>query len=348
MNDAFDPDPDVIREAFTRIPRERWATILAMIFVQQMPAAALEQIVLRGRRGFIKWGRKTDVVGLKAEDYSDIFCNPPEAPILMADGTVKALGDILPGERVMGWSHIGRQKAQYVKSTVRAVARRAAQLVEVTFESGRVIRCTPDHRWRANQGAHKEYLRKGRAKSGKQSGPFTGWVTARIGRQICHVVDVEALPERYAREAGWLAGIYDGEGCCSTNATIIISQYRDRNPLVHAEIGRVLIALGFPCRVGPKGYRLTGGRPTLVRFLNWIRPARSQAIINALYAHSSISFIRDKIINVQPIGYGEVISMETETGNYIAWGFASRNCYIQVAVQKYHQMRVAMDVARNN
>ena len=73
MSDTFEPDPDAIREAFARIPRERWATVLAMIFVLKMPAAALEQIALRGRRDFIKWGRRTDVVGLTAEDYSDIF-----------------------------------------------------------------------------------------------------------------------------------------------------------------------------------------------------------------------------------------------------------------------------------
>ena len=67
------PDADDIRKAFKDIPRERWATVLGMIFVQQMPLQVLEAIALGGRREFLKWGKKTDVVGLKADDYSDVY-----------------------------------------------------------------------------------------------------------------------------------------------------------------------------------------------------------------------------------------------------------------------------------
>lgn len=56
-----------------QIPRERWATVMGMIFVQKMPAFALEQIVLEGRRLFVKRGLSSDTVGLKADDYSDIW-----------------------------------------------------------------------------------------------------------------------------------------------------------------------------------------------------------------------------------------------------------------------------------
>lgn len=55
------------------IPRERWATVLGMIFVQKMPLMALISIVLEGERLFIKRGLQSDTVGMKREDYSDIF-----------------------------------------------------------------------------------------------------------------------------------------------------------------------------------------------------------------------------------------------------------------------------------
>lgn len=67
------PEPDDVRKALREIPRERWATVLGMVFVQQMPQAALEQIVREGRRTFVQRGLKTDIVGLKGEDYSDIY-----------------------------------------------------------------------------------------------------------------------------------------------------------------------------------------------------------------------------------------------------------------------------------
>ena len=56
-----------------KVPRERWATVLALVLVQKSPEAALQQIVAGGRREFIRVGLKTDCVGLKSEDYSDIF-----------------------------------------------------------------------------------------------------------------------------------------------------------------------------------------------------------------------------------------------------------------------------------
>ena len=55
------------------IPRERWATVLGMVFVQQTPLQGLQGIVLAGKRKFLKDCKKHDVVGLKPEDYSDIF-----------------------------------------------------------------------------------------------------------------------------------------------------------------------------------------------------------------------------------------------------------------------------------
>jgi len=66
-------DPDMLRAAIREVPRERWATVLGMIFVQQQPVEALQQIALEGRRKFVKTGLKTDIVGLKAEDYGDIY-----------------------------------------------------------------------------------------------------------------------------------------------------------------------------------------------------------------------------------------------------------------------------------
>lgn len=64
---------EITKDTLKNIPRERWATVLGMVFVQKMPQAALEQIALGGRRQFVKLGLKTDLVGLKSEDYGDIY-----------------------------------------------------------------------------------------------------------------------------------------------------------------------------------------------------------------------------------------------------------------------------------
>src|SRR5207244_3040385 len=52
---------------------------------------------------------------------------------------------------------------------------------------------------------------------------------------------------------------------------------------------------------------------------------------------SKVRSQEDKVIKVEHDGHGEVISMQTESGNYIAWGYMSKNCQIfpgtQVLIQ---------------
>lgn len=64
---------DMSHNDLKHIPRERWATVLGMIFVQKMPELALTQIVLEGKHLFCKRGLSSDTLGLKYEDYSDIW-----------------------------------------------------------------------------------------------------------------------------------------------------------------------------------------------------------------------------------------------------------------------------------
>ena len=64
---------DMSHKDLRHIPRERWSTVLGMIFVQKCPEAALTQIVLEGKSLFIKRNLAIDTFGLKYEDYSDIW-----------------------------------------------------------------------------------------------------------------------------------------------------------------------------------------------------------------------------------------------------------------------------------
>src|SRR3990167_11330943 len=85
------------------------------------------------------------------------MCNPPEAPIWMAGGSFKPIGDIHVGDLVIGWSSAGDgktargkqavRKRAMVTSSVVGVAKRLSPIVAVHMESGRTIRCTPDHLW---------------------------------------------------------------------------------------------------------------------------------------------------------------------------------------------------------
>jgi hypothetical protein len=173
------------------------------------------------------------------------FCNTPDAPILMADGTSKPLGEITPGDAVQGWKYTlhsnGGLGVHYLPATVLAtLSRDDVPVVKLTMASGQVITCTPDHRW------------------------FNPW----FGRQQVdlrgHPIDTGKITTEYfvANEGDELFGLSSVES--GMNA-----------------VGR--------------WYTLPHGGP-------------------------------DKVLSVTDAGTATVISMQTSTGNYVAWGYQSKNC----------------------
>jgi hypothetical protein len=253
-------------------------------------------------------------------------CNPPEAPIWMGDLSFKALGDVQVGDTVIGWerkqgSRAKSQTRNYLtEATVLAVNRRQAPLVRIEMESGRVIRCTPDHYWREFVAPRTGTTRQ----KNQYSQPY-------VGMNMTHVVDPtpELTGLKEARAAAWLGGIYDGEA-----HGVAISQSYENNPEVCARIEESLNVLGLPYTTTTSGeshcgaYVLAGGasrRQHLVDFANWTDIARKHVlkphVLGARWQH------RDRIVSITPDGDGEVLSMMTTTGNYVAWGYASKNSY---------------------
>ena len=267
--------------------------------------------------------------------WAERYCNPPEAPIWMGDLAFKPLGDIRIGDQIIGWEKqfhgtkrkVTSRRTAYARDTlvrtrVVATQRRRSPLVRVIFESGRELRCTPDHWWSNGNGGGRLYD-KFRKKDGTVSRySRKPWVHAEVGKTLSFVVDpFDAPPSGTEFLRGWLAGMYDGEG-----SHYRISQYAVANPLVHAQLHAALATLGIEHTMDDKGAYLTGGRRGWLRFLQWCPPHKQQYlqqhILGANFRQA------DKVVAVIPDAAGEVVSLQTETGNYVAWGYASKNCQI--------------------
>lgn len=266
------------------------------------------------------------------------FCNTGEAPIWMGDLSFKPLSKVQAGDEVLGWewadSNVpGRRPGRkLVRSRVKAIVARQAPVVRVTMESGKVIRCTPDHKWLSHQ-------RTAPGAAGKKQDCWTtvGGVSPaysfrerRHGRTVhlgslTSVVDLPPeLTAEQQREADWLAGVYDGEG----NANHI-AQSRSHNPEMCARIERAFTVLGIPLKTydqanGCRKFMLAGGRQTYVNWLNWTQGTKRQWFEQQ--ATGRMMSHRDRVMKIEPDGVDTVYSMETETGNYVAWGLASKNC----------------------
>ena len=262
--------------------------------------------------------------------------------VLMGDWTQKSIEKIVVGEKVVGYDlGTGRgYKTRLVKTNVIAINSRLADVCEFTFESGRKIVCTPDHKFYT-----------GRSNGRDVGGNDTHLAYVKLGldkvslKSAISVYDPEHINAKYDdRIAGWLAGIFDGEGSVSSGA-IHISQSPEHNPDVCAKIEYALSYLGFDYGIHNRAggqrngcnhksgrtYYIRGGRQEKIRFLNLVNPVRGYKIIDSLYKQCTKDIgdsMKDKLVSVVKKGECVVYNIQTTTGNYIADGYATKNCQI--------------------
>jgi hypothetical protein len=122
--------------------------------------------------------------------------------------------------------------------------------------------------------------------------------------------------------AGWLAGMYDAEG--SNNS---IGQSQSVNPTIYAHIKEGLTMFGFSFRETVQKHEILidGGRDELIRFLNITRPINSSKADKVLLS-GKFKKNRPTVVKVEDMGEMDVISLQTESGNYFGDGYASKNC----------------------
>jgi len=147
--------------------------------------------------------------------------------------------------------------------------------------------------------------------------------------------------------ASYLGGIIDGEGSFS-GFDWWITQSREANPIVHAEIKRCLTVLGLDWRPGEYGamaFRLRATRENALKLLTWCRPVKPAPLLYDYILKRG--FARDKVVSVEnEPGEHEVVWLETTTGNYVAGGYASKNSRLHRIGQK-NSVQIIDYIARN-
>jgi predicted phage terminase large subunit-like protein len=264
---------------------------------------------------------------LKKQQGSYVFsCNPAEAPIIMGDWTAKSICDIEEGDEIIGWKRKSTNEKQLITSKVLKVQSRMAEVVKIKLKSGREIRCTSDHNWFTgrNDETHREYR------------------PAKVGMKLMYMFKpyISELCQSDQKLASWLGGFYDGEGSCSDS--IILNQSKEKNPEVCLKLEATLNVLNYtwnsaekePTKTAWGGkttyYWVNGGIQEKRRFLLQCNPSRRSGIENSIFKHGC-RFIKEKdeIVSIKPDGFEKVYALQTETGNYIAWGYGSKNCLYQ-------------------
>lgn len=239
-------------------------------------------------------------------------CNPGDAPILMADWSIKRIDEVKVGDEVIGFEiGNGKNKNKLVKTTVTEVNHRLAMTQKVTLDNGRQIRCTPDHQWYTgrNDKTHKPYK------------PVS------LGSKMLQVLNTDDnLPKEKLTEYGYLAGMIDGEGAAK-HGSINISQSELHHPQVCQRIRDTLESVGLPYKTGKDYTVINGGKQAKFDILRYGNPAKADQIRGTLWKRPGMAASsKPRVVDILPHKEEMVYALTTGTGNYIAWGMMSKNC----------------------
>ena len=169
--------------------------------------------------------------------------------------------------------------------------------------------------------------------------PFAVETSTRSAATAIHTAvrnDVETIesiivaPAEPSREwhAGFLAGIFDAEGSCSQGVLRIANKDTEIIGLITA----AMRALAMPHVVeaarsnGVRYVRTVGGLPVRRRFFELTRPAITRKLSVDGLAVKTTSDLR--VVSITPLsGERELIDITTGTGDFVANGVISHNCF---------------------
>lgn len=287
----------------------------------------------------------SSVVGRGATSY----CLDPETPVLTADLRWVPIKSVMPGdavvgidefpERAQGSERNGQRKLR--RATVLAKAFTTKKAYRLTFDNGRSVTCSADHRWlvRRSSGPLDWRVTKGP----------TEFHSLKVGHQI--VQAVEPWEEDDSREAGYLSGVYDGEGSLNRGGkrglgACGLSVCFTQNPgLVLDRTLDLLKEKGFsPQPSNSHAYLHDGkceqwvirGLAESLRFLGQMRPERLVARASA--AFEGVSLLGEgssrytqppkvaTIVKIEELPEQLLVDIQTSTKTFLANGLVSHNC----------------------
>jgi predicted phage terminase large subunit-like protein len=259
-------------------------------------------------------------------------CLSGKMRIFMADWSLRPIKDVRVGEEVLGFKTIKGSKTRIIKTKVLAFNKSKNTLIRSVMGDGSVVEHTKNHNWwTGRRGIEKKRERR-------EYSPL-GFKKNHDQQSLCQLMNLNWTTKKYSeqehKDLAWLSGFFDGEGSVSAG-TINFTQSTVKHPQVWERLCETLDRSGFDYGVYDDFKRkqsavayIRGGREEKVRFLNLCNPAKKEQIITGLMNHSSRDFgvrSRVELEKQEEIGICDVYNIQTETGNYFAEGFASKNC----------------------
>ncbi len=283
-----------------------------------------------------------------------VVCSSPclaqEHRLLTNDLQWVSAGDIQVGDELLSFEEHRREgttgcqaRRRWERATVIRSKPRKVQCVRVVLANGDEIVTTPNHPWLANRYSHSSLPAEWVPSINLMGSPGIGTTKGRRrGERQPWFVYLQVRPweQRTSFDAGWLSGLFDGEGSLSMGAhgapKMTLCQV-DGPVLDRAE--RLMTEFGYePNRIwrinNPEGRQkignlyVTGGFPGLLRALGELRPTRLLTKWESLDPSlRSVEAEKIAVVAVEPAGRVDIQEIETSSGTYIGEGYLHHNCY---------------------
>jgi len=276
--------------------------------------------------GTIKRGIKFSKLNVAARDqYRCQYCLSPDHRVLTAGLRWVSLGDLGVGDQLVGFDESAGygMLRRFKTSVVEEIRLTRAPLFRVVLDDGTVFRATIDHRWLVYKSQALRW------RTTKQLKP---------GRRVPRLFDLWS--DLTSWDAGWLAGMFDGEGWLETTTNLGIAV--GQNPgYCYDRISALVAVFGFDYSSTQVNtdrdchrLRILGAASDKSRFLGSVRPRRlldqfRPEMLGALRARSVAA-----VECVESAGSGEIVEIRTSTGTLVVEGFPHHNCLTKLPVSK--------------
>jgi intein/homing endonuclease len=263
-------------------------------------------------------------------------CLDPDTKVLTADLTWVRIDDLVAGDRLVAVDeHPPGNGTQRRMRTAEVMAKwdSVSDAYRITFDDGSSVVCSGTHRWLSTTPSDPgSYRWRSLFRPEGTPGPKR---SIKVGDSIAFMVD--PWEEDSSREAGYLAGVYDGEGTAIgyPRREFRVSFVQNPGEVLDATLG-YLRDKGFTPRYMPvEGKRAQAhviqGLPEVLRFVGQIggHKIRRQAI-PAMWEGRGLGRVNGRsgckiVASIKPLGERRLVDIETTTGTFIAEGLISHN-----------------------
>jgi hypothetical protein len=254
-------------------------------------------------------------------------CLTPDHKVLTADLRYVPLGSVQAGDKLVSFDEnvadsSGRSR-RYKTGTVLATRTEPAEVFAVRLNNGKLFKVTADHLWLVKQGSL-----------------YVWRSTSSLRRGTRVVKPLDEWETDTSHEAGYLAGVYDGEGCYyrrrTGNHTIGQLSLAQKPGVVLDRVQESLRSLtgdNTTTNTNQKGVvslRIQGGLRNIARVLGQVRPERLLRKFEPEHLGSMVT--RDDenpvVESVTAIGTETIVQLDIDAKTMIIEGYAHHNCYL--------------------